>query len=196
MQFWFWLVCLHKTSSLKEDIQESLSELYLIRCLQFTGNFIKDFGIPATVDVQSLTAGIKNTQERQKPVTRSQGKVGELALTQSVGDKNKQRPTQITKGRNIIREGVSPTWCLLEILLSKCIQHPSPRVRELTMKTFAAVQNVPNLSTDWLDLLNNIMPYETEIIADNWFVVFKLSIFLASIITCLVPPIVCSLVKS
>ncbi len=169
-QFLFWLTTLIETSTIREEDQDPQDEFYLIRCIQFFTAYIQGSGIPASIKSITETNYVtedSDEKSKAKLLTRSQGKSNnDLSSKSNKSGKDSSKAKSSNTGSEI-----SPTWCLLEVLLSKCIQHSSLRVRTLCVKFLEVIKNVPNLSVDWEDLLKRVLLYRHEIIADNRYVV-------------------------
>lgn len=167
-QFWLWLATLIETSTLREEDQDPHDEFYLIRCIQFFTAYVQGSGIPASTtskkETNYITEGLDD-KSSAKRLTRSQGKADDKSSSKS----NKPGKDS-SKSKGSTGSSISPTWCLLEVLLSKCIQHHSLRVRTLCVNFLEVIRNVPKLSVDWEDLLKRVLLYRHEIIADNRYV--------------------------
>lgn len=152
-------------SSARKDENTAKNVYQILRCIQFYSSFLQKFGIPGRVNPKksSRSNSLKpELQEPEKPFTRSQGKVDE----QSVSSKT-SLVVNPSNDANLDKDEISPTWCLLEVLLSKCIQHDSHRVRVMCIKFLEVIKESPNLSYDWKDLISRILHYKNEIVADS-----------------------------
>ncbi|CAL8131520.1 unnamed protein product [Orchesella dallaii] len=164
VQFWFWLTALRVTSTLEESNQ---CDFYVIRCLQFFTKFVSIHGIPARMDsTDSSESETQKTSDPHRPLTRSQGTVKEVNLTSSRVASSKLSQAHDDQLRQS-KDRVSPTWCLLEVVFSKCIQHPSQVIRSLCVKFLKVIRKVPKLSVDWEELLGKVLPFSKEIVADS-----------------------------
>ncbi|ODM95754.1 HEAT repeat-containing protein 1, partial [Orchesella cincta] len=167
VQFWFWLTALRVSSTLEESKRV---DFYVVRCLQFFTKFITEHGIPARLNSASETTSADeemdttNAEDPHRPLTRSQGKAEDVNLRSG---KASSKLSKRHREQDASQDGVSPTWCLLEILFSKCIQHPSQIIRRLCVKFFEVIRKVPKLSVDWEELLAKVLAYKKEIVADS-----------------------------